>query len=325
MGLLARSTVKEQVAASVISTWAGSSGDSNPRSVSAQFAVANKFGLKAATFGGVEKESFEKGKALYARHKEVLDDVVNAMYDSTQEKLKELGIKEVALYRGMTLTKATIAKASTYGTGEVAKQVFEVELNDRRFAVDDMDFTTNPASSYTLSPRIASEFSATIGDDSMRGVAIAEIVPAEHILGMPGAGYGCLQESELVVVGHSGRERKTVVWEKRPQDDGIAEDGSFKNVDDDNWILYAIEKSIPSDAKKSAKTSPSEVVPNIDDVNYDWPKRTDDRLPSQVTKSFRSPIKKAGFNPDQPRDYAGRWISDDEIDSAVVARRDRTG
>lgn len=182
------------LSASLIQSWAGSSGDGKPTSVSAQLAIRDAFGMpnehietkalhlldqvahedevhkQAATQLGIDVSTPEK----LASYKEGMKDFALAQYHETQDHLKKLGITELHLVRGMKV-----------GANATAARKVKVKLQ--------------PASSFTVNHQTALSFA---GGHSMFVVK----VPASQVIGSFCTGYGCTSESEVVVLAHESLE-----------------------------------------------------------------------------------------------------------------------
>lgn len=177
------------LSASLISSWASSSGDHNPVSVAAQLAVRDAFKMNpehietkafhylqshseeqthadAAKSLGIDVSSPEK----LASFQEGMKDFALAQYQETQEHLAKMGVKELYLIRGMK-----------FGAGSADAKHVKVKLQ--------------PASSFTTNHGTAKSFA---GGHSLFAVK----VPASQVLGSFCTGYGCTGESEVVVLGH---------------------------------------------------------------------------------------------------------------------------
>lgn len=182
----------KSLAARLISTWAGSSGDSNDVSVSSQLAIRDAFGLTAENtehkaFGSLKNSSEDKVHKTSAQqlgidistpekfesYKAGMRDFALAQYHETQDHLAKLGIKELHLVRGMKMTGPANPK--------------QVKLK------------LQPASSFTTAHGTAHSFA---GIGSMFVVK----VPASQVLGSFCTGYGCTGESEVVVLNHPSTE-----------------------------------------------------------------------------------------------------------------------
>ena len=183
---------ENSLAARLINTWAGSSGDSNDVSVSSQLAIRDAFGLTAENtehkaFGSLSHSSEDKVHKTSAQqlgidvstpekfesYKAGMRDFALAQYHETQDHLAKLGIKELHLVRGMKLSAPAAPK--------------KVKLK------------LQPASSFTTAHVTAHSFA---GGQSMFVVK----VPASQVLGSFCTGYGCTGESEVVVLNHPNTE-----------------------------------------------------------------------------------------------------------------------
>lgn len=183
---------EKSLAARLISTWAGSSGDSNDVSVSSQLAIRDAFGLTAENtehkaFGSLAHSSEDKVHKTSAQqlgidvstpekfesYKAGMRDFALAQYHETQDHLAKLGIKELHLLRGMKLTGPANPK--------------QVKLK------------LQPASSFSTAHGTAHNF---MGGGSMFVVK----VPASQVIGSFCTGYGCTNESEVVVLNHPSTE-----------------------------------------------------------------------------------------------------------------------
>ncbi|HNT76866.1 MAG TPA: hypothetical protein PKH77_17790 [Anaerolineae bacterium] len=105
---------------------------------------------------------------------------VSAMYEGTQERLRDLGVTKLRLYRGSVLE-------GDFSAGKVAT------------------VKTNALSSWSMDYAVARDFAD--GGISGQGVIIEAIVPAERIYAIPSTGVGCLSEYEVVVIGGTDRVR----------------------------------------------------------------------------------------------------------------------
>lgn len=181
------------LAARLISAWAGSSGDHHAASVSPQLMIREAFGMNKddvehKAFGILESNSEEKVHKMAAQefgidvstsekmasYKEGMKDFALAQYHETQDHLAKLGIKELHLVRGMK-----------FGSSSTGPRKVKVKLQ--------------PASSFTTAHGTAHSFA---GGHSMFVVK----VPASQVLGSFCTGYGCTNESEVVVLNHPDME-----------------------------------------------------------------------------------------------------------------------
>lgn len=92
-----------------------------------------------------------------------------AQYENTQGTLKKLGIKELHLVRGMKIKQAE---------------------------VQDVRLKLQPASSFSSTFKTARMFAGSFGTLYMVKV------PASQVLGSFATGFGCLNEEEIVLLGH---------------------------------------------------------------------------------------------------------------------------
>ena len=179
-----RSGLTPEMTDRFVRAWAESSSDDNKLSLALQAAAAQVFGLddRGLTDKYWEQSNVSDLLLGYAA------DFVRAVYEETQERLQELGVETVRVYRGMTLDDP---------------DAFYME--ERNAEVMPM----RPLSSWSLNPSTASTFS--MGSEDMNfeymGVVLAAEVPRERIFSTCITGIGCLSETELVVLGQPrGRE-----------------------------------------------------------------------------------------------------------------------
>lgn len=181
------------LAATLISSWASSSGDSHPLSVSQQLAVQEVFGmgnhevekgsLHTLAQNGHDADAVHRLAALnlnlnvstperFASFKSGLHDFIRAQYHETQDHFKQMGISEVHLVRGMSVSGAS-----------AHAQAKEVKLK------------LQPASSFSTNYSTAKGFA--------KGQSLFLVkVPASQVLGSFVTGFGCTNEHEVVVLAH---------------------------------------------------------------------------------------------------------------------------
>jgi len=171
----------EPYASELVSSWAVTSGDNNPLAIAMQQAVQKEFGLPAWKWPA---EGLSEMRQRYSEEDiAALQRFVRVMYNNTQEYLKEQGVEKLWLWRGM-------------------------RLQDQEGGFGKLSLDLQPASSFSTSYRWARGFSGIAGEKKQVGATlIATEVPRERILGLPGYGWGCHAENELVVL--SG---KTEAW-----------------------------------------------------------------------------------------------------------------
>jgi hypothetical protein len=98
---------------------------------------------------------------------------LRAQYDATQGFFAEHGVKTLKLFRGFT-------------------SKFKVETGYT-------DTTLRPLSSFSTKESQAAEFA--LPDNYDYGYLVEMMVPVEDILAIPGLGFGCYEENEVVVLG----------------------------------------------------------------------------------------------------------------------------
>jgi Inorganic Pyrophosphatase len=181
----------------IIAGWAHTSGDNDARAKAMQLAARDEFGIKDATLGhlGIKSETDEeKNWSSAARmfglsggekttgptgvdynkpSAEQVDDFKAAMraftraeYENTQAWFKEKGITEVSVFRGMKQSQVEPSYSTLHG---------------------------QPLSSFSSSYGTARGFGSRV---------YMATFPVSHVVGSCRTGRGCLNESEVVVIGH---------------------------------------------------------------------------------------------------------------------------
>jgi hypothetical protein len=164
----------------IVSMWAGSSGDSLSGAIAMQMAVREEFGLADAEVSHLGREipgQLESAQEMYATDRPAMRAFARAMYDETQAWLSANGLDAVPLFRGAGVPK-DFAKS-----GEVA----EVQLQ--------------PMSSFSANPETAAKFAYAGYSEHESAALLYAAVPRELILATCQTGYGCRDETELVVLG----------------------------------------------------------------------------------------------------------------------------
>jgi hypothetical protein len=163
----------ESLSSRLVQNWAFTSNDSNLESLAIQDAAEELFGL-GETASWSMGEDLENAVALDLKnHGDVYKAFLQAQYDATQEFFAEQGIKEFKLYRGFT-------SKSKVDTGYA-------------------DTILRPLSAFSTKQKQAEEFALPGGFDY--GYLVEMTVPVKDILGIPGLGFGCYEETEVVVLG----------------------------------------------------------------------------------------------------------------------------
>lgn len=168
-----------------VQMWASTSGDSNPFAVMMQQAVKDELGVPGPV--GVNDSGGQVQKQCDLRYPHVAAfyrRFVRVQYENTQRELAKAGIEWVPVYRGMRIKKGSHPWAGNHDGVEVPLQ---------------------PASSFSTAMSTARSFSS--GQLMMRGR-----VHRSMLLGTARTGFGCLSESEWVVLApHEG----TASWQVR--------------------------------------------------------------------------------------------------------------
>jgi hypothetical protein len=177
----------------LVANWAGSSGDHDEDGVLMQRAINDEFKLDAKTDHMVFHEGDNQARVdrLYEQNGAGLRAFARAMYDNTQEQLKDAGVDRVLLYRGMSFGNATQAG----NAGFVAQN----PRAGRAFETRTATVAEQPASSWSYNPDVAVHFSQSADVSTV----MAAEVPASRILSTSRTGFGARGEDEVVVLGTS--------------------------------------------------------------------------------------------------------------------------
>ena len=220
---------QERVAARLMGWWASCSGDSAAYSVAMQLAAQDEFGLTDAPsdhFGQEYPPSVDNAKAIYGQHGVGLRAFLRAMYQSTQDWLQNAGIDSAPVFRGTGGTKGT----------PKAGELTEVQLQ--------------PMSSFSSSPGMALWF--TPNARGHKGAVLYTSVPRERIIGTCQTGYGCREETELVLLGGTAEMLTAVSLANLPEmnADELAPGSAVSERVVNQYILPAIvEQGGPESAQ----------------------------------------------------------------------------
>ncbi len=138
-----------------------------------QMAAANKFGVPISDY---VKTVFEENGVEIDPNK--TSPLLEAIYDRTQEFLKEQEIENITLFRGVCLPE------KAFNDGVCYKKLIEV----------------NPLNSWSSDIKIAFSFSAEHRNGEFPFILSCK-VPAINIVSTPVTGMGCLNELEYIVAG----------------------------------------------------------------------------------------------------------------------------
>lgn len=172
-------TASQQSVSQVIQTWAGSSDSDVVLSQVVQRAATEEFGLSdpASSMRRASPHLKERVNDMYSEIGPGVRVLLREMYNHTQEQLAAAGMKEVTLYRGMGNGPSGVMEAKQYG------KPVQIKLQ--------------PASSFASDPDVARRFAGS----GQRAAIYATTVPASRVLGTARTGFGCLHETEFVVLG----------------------------------------------------------------------------------------------------------------------------
>ncbi len=179
-----------EVVRNLVHNWAITSSDADARGLAMQIATQEELGLSVKPFAAsywnnpeAGAKVFEEAQALLAKPgvRDALRAFVRAQYDETQAFLKELGVDEITVYRGMRI-----------GTN-----------HEWPVGVSVIDVKDNPMASWSVKHSVShrSHFYA--------GTMLRASVPREMVFSTPLTGFGCSNEFEVVVL-NDGRNKAWV-------------------------------------------------------------------------------------------------------------------
>lgn len=205
-----------------------------------------------------EKKRMETIEGLSSGSKKVVDAFTKASYDRTQKTLKELGIKEVVVSRGLmhdrnsVLGKPNSSKVETF---------------------QDVPIAGRPLQSYAQRASIAYEFAQGAGANQIVLVRI----PASRIFSTPSTGLGCRNENEMVVIAKKGDKATVLEWNGAE----VAMWGSERHKPIDEALNAVNFDELVALAKK-------QLVLELDSDlrNSDWTKRTFDIPDAKTTDDY---------------------------------------
>lgn len=172
----------------LIRLWAGTSNDSNPRSLAMQRAAKEEFGL-GHTYDWPGEHTDAKVTDEYDKYGLLFRRFLREMHTSTQQWLKAEGVTHVRLVRGVK-HKSGFANKASAGAGIIGS----VKMR--------------PMSSFSTNRSTANGFAGRHGSSS-NGTVFWAYVPIERIVGSAMTGFGCQNEYEWVVLAGDEYDR---VW-----------------------------------------------------------------------------------------------------------------
>jgi hypothetical protein len=210
----------ERAAATLIHSWATTSGDSDARALAMQEAARAEFGLESTSeytehsLAEVAAVGGPTSRAARWASPDVqpgLQKFLRAQYDLTQTLLKAQGIDQIQLYRGMKFGDYADV-ANPFPLGRSVSPI-----------------TSNPLSSWSHDYRVADQFGGTGAMPGSSKAVVAMTVPASRVLSTPFTGFGSLSENETVVLGG---DDDAFVWSSNSESRG----GAFsKDAYDAAW------------------------------------------------------------------------------------------
>lgn len=210
-----KTRIREEAVAILITRWAVTSNDTDPKSLAMQEAAQDEFGLKG-TAGWNQTDLSNDTRAKtdddYAKNGDLYRAFLRAQYESTQEYLAKNGVKELGLYRGVKGI-----------TPEQATQL-------------------RPLSAWSYSLSEAQNFAWGGG----AGLLLAAMVPADRVLSCARTGIGCLNEKEVVVLGNGDGEKITTAerfLERNGETYAVGPNSDLQGADFRNAFLWGVNLS----------------------------------------------------------------------------------
>lgn len=176
----------------LIQNWAHSSSNADWRGVAIQIAAKKEFGTDVRAFAAEYWNDVDNSNAvvreaeeMFARYPDMMDALrsfVRAQYETTQRMLRELGVDEVTLYRGMKIPDEAVRLSPEEGGVAWGAGLSTVTLSD------------NPLASWSIRHSVArrSHFN--------RGTTLRCSAPREMIFSCPLTGFGCADEYEVLIL-----------------------------------------------------------------------------------------------------------------------------
>ncbi len=187
----------------LVDSWAATSADHRAIALALQMAAAEVFDLdEVATdhLGHVKNAdsnlSVQRLQAdvhhILDQHRPLLHAFLRAQYDETQEHFRAMDVKEVTLYRGFTYRRAD---------GNIPDWAAHVDDNGIVMPVQLQPMSSFGAEYDACIPFATGGVISSAMPDLFAGFMMGITVPADRIIGTCRTGFGCLTESEMVVLG----------------------------------------------------------------------------------------------------------------------------
>jgi len=184
-------------ASRLVEQWSWTSGDADSLSIALQKAAAAEFKVAEKSSMWWSKSAVTNAEQLWLqKHETGLRSFARAMYDQTQEWLKEAGITKMTVARGVYWEGATEVPVGLQW-GEAAKAMGQrAQIN------------LQPMSSFST------DLSEAVGfaQGGSHHVVMVVDVPAERIIGTARTGFGCLHEAEVVILNGGAEEMRVITW-----------------------------------------------------------------------------------------------------------------
>ncbi len=204
--------LRDKYVDSNIQQWAETSADHNQKSIALQLAAQKEFGLDDARIDHIDSYYVDKARGQLKREEAALRSFLRAQYNLTQDWFEERGISEVYVFRGMVLDEEEFA--------------YQEKFCGRR----DMDY--QPISSFASELSTAITFSGEDGNIGDHEVVSIIKLPVERILSTSRTGFGCLNESEVTVLGGANIESIVVSKSMRDPDEDEYDDDYYEEDED---------------------------------------------------------------------------------------------
>jgi len=191
--------VREWAVSTMVKRWADTSNGQNARSLALQEAAATEFGVRnAAPWPTRDRESVDR---VLQRDGATLQRFARAQYEETQTMLRDMGISEVMLYRGMMVDPDSDAARAAEGAPSGKGNPLVAQ--------------TRPLSSWSVDQDEAGGFASSSAGSGKVPVVLRAMIPASAILATPVTGMGSWAEKEMVTVGtgFDARILKVESWE----------------------------------------------------------------------------------------------------------------
>jgi hypothetical protein len=203
-------TPLDQLVSGIINSWAVTSNDANPLALAIQDIAQETFGLTEADDWRLNVLDSELKQKIINDKNEIVNDpelstfvkdILQIQYQLTQKYFAEKGIKTLEVYRGVEMASQT-ALLNTVEDALVGAPFRDVEMVYEiiKGGTYRAKASTRPLSAWSFNGDTAEEFAGRVG------VLMRTQIPVKDIFSTPQTGFGCLTESEVVVLGVGARD-----------------------------------------------------------------------------------------------------------------------